>query len=60
MGRQQVKNSIDFLKPELEGLIARALWEGYEYTLPVSPATMAKAVIAYLDEKEFFKAVASE
>jgi hypothetical protein len=43
------------VKEELEGLIARALWEGYEYTLPVSPATMAKAVVAYLDEKEFFK-----
>ncbi len=43
------------MKAELEGLIARALWEGYEYTLPVSPATMAKAVVAYLDEKEFFK-----
>ena len=48
------------MKAELEGLIARALWEGYEYTLPVSPATMAKAVIAYLDEKEFFKGAGNE
>jgi hypothetical protein len=48
------------MKEELEGLIARALWECYEYTLPVSPATMAKAVIAYLDEKEFFKGAGTE
>ena len=48
------------MKAELEGLIARALWEGYEYTLPVSPATMAKAVVAYLDEKEFFKGERNE
>ena len=48
------------MKEELEGLIARALWEGYEYTLPVSPATMAKAVVTYLDEKEFFKGAGNE
>jgi hypothetical protein len=42
------------MKEELEGLIARALWEGYEYSLPVSPATMAKAVVSYLEEKDFF------
>jgi hypothetical protein len=48
------------MKQELEGLIARALWEGYEYSLPVSPATMAKAVVAYLDEKEFFKGAAND
>ena len=42
------------MKEELEGLIAQALWEGYEYSLPVSPATIAKAVVSYLDEKGFF------
>jgi hypothetical protein len=42
------------MKEELQGLIAKALWEGYEYSLPVSPATMAKAVVLYLDEKGFF------
>lgn len=42
------------MKDELQGLIAKALWEGYEYSLPVSPATMAKAVVSYLDEKGFF------
>ena len=42
------------MKEELQGLIAKALWEGYEYSLPVSPTTMAKAVVLYLDEKGFF------
>ncbi len=38
---------------DLEGLIARALWESYEFTLPVSPATMARVVVAYLKDKGF-------
>ena len=38
---------------QLEGAIAKALWEGYEYSLPDTPGRMAKFVIYRLKARGF-------
>lgn len=38
---------------ELQGAIARALWDGYEYTLPDTPGRVAKFVVYHMKQTGF-------
>jgi len=40
---------------ELQGAIAKALWEGYEYTLPDTPGRVAKFIVYHMKETGFLK-----
>jgi hypothetical protein len=40
---------------ELQGAIAKALWDGYEYTLPDTPGRVAKFVVWHMKEHGFLK-----
>lgn len=38
---------------ELQEAIAKALWDGYEYTLPDTPGRLAKFVIYHMKKNGF-------